>query len=198
MARFSNNRHSPTRRAALSLGAFLLAGGRARKSRADDAPRLADLAAIRPLVPPVAVPGTIAWTAYPPDGAACGVRRTIADERGHAVLVNVWATWCGPCVTEMPALAELARRGAAAGIAVRPVSIDFGGAAAVQAFYARAGITGLPVLVDAGGSVRAGFGVAAVPVSFLIDAAGMLRARVDAAADWARPDAVPRLQALLR
>ncbi len=167
-----------------------------RKSRGDDAPKLADLAAIRKLTPPVAVPGTLAWREFAADGSG-GTPRTIADERGHAVLLNVWATWCGPCVTEMPALAELARRGAAAGIVVRPVSIDFGGAPAVHAFYARAGIAGLPILVDAGGSVRSGFGVAAVPVSFLIDAKGMLRARLDAAADWTRPDAVSRLRALL-
>ena len=172
-----------------------------RKSRAaDDAPKLADLAQLKPLVPPVAVPGTLAWHEFAPDGTgdgSGGTRRTIADERGHAVLLNVWATWCGPCVTEMPALAALARSGAAAGIVVRPVSIDFGGASAVHAFYERAGITRLPILVDADSSVRTGFGVAAVPVSFLIDAKGMLRARLDAAADWTRPDAIPRLRALL-
>lgn len=171
-----------------------------RKSRADtdaEAPPLADLAGIRKLTPPVAVPGTLAWNAFAADGTGDGTLRTIASERGHAVLLNVWATWCGPCVTEMPALATLARRGAAAGIVVRPVSIDFGGAPAVHAFYARAGITGLPILVDAGSSVRTAFGVAAVPVSFLIDANGMLRARLDAAADWTRPDAVARLLALL-
>lgn len=168
-----------------------------RKSHADEAPKLADLAAIRPLTPPVAVPGTLRWHEFAADGTGAGTVRTMADERGHAVLLNVWATWCGPCVAEMPALATLARRGEAAGIVVRPVSIDFGAGPAVHAFYARAGITGLPILVDAGSSVRTGFGVAAVPVSFLIDAKGMLRARLDAAADWTRPDAIARLQALL-
>ena len=167
-----------------------------RKSRADAAPKLAGLAELKPLVPPTAVPGTIAWNAFAADGTG-GERRTMAGERGHAVLLNVWATWCGPCVTEMPALADLGRRAAAAGIVVLPVSIDYGGAPSVHAFYARAGITGLPILADAESSVRTGFGVAAVPVSFLIDARGMLRARVDAAVDWGQGDAVGRLVGLL-
>ena len=149
-----------------------------------------------PLVPAVAVPGPIAWDEWTADGRGETVR-TLAGERGHAVLLNVWATWCGPCVTEMPAFAALAPRAAAAGIVVRPVSIDFGGAAAVRAFYQRARITGLPILVDAGSSVRAGLGVAAVPVSFLIGPDGRVRARLDAAADWTRPDALSRLRALL-
>ncbi len=62
--------------------------------------------------------------------------RSLADYAGQGVVLNLWATWCVPCVREMPALDDLAKLVAGDGIVVLPVSSDRGGAALVQRFYA--------------------------------------------------------------
>ena len=64
------------------------------------------------------------------------------------MVINLWATWCVPCVAEMPALAALSKALAPDDIAVLPLSSDRGGASVVQAFYEEHAITGLPVLLD--------------------------------------------------
>ena len=105
------------------------------------------------------------------------------------MVVNLWATWCAPCVAEMPALAALARALAPADIAVMPLSSDRGGADAVRGFYAQHGVSGLPVLLDPKGAVLRAWGVQGIPVTVLIDREGRERARLEGAADWAAPAA---------
>ena len=94
----------------------------------------------------------------------------VADHRGQVVLINYWATWCGPCVEEMPGLARLTRE--TKGLAVVGISMDEGDQGKVKAFVDRlqvpypvafpgatsqmeAGMTGLPttILVDKSGRV---------------------------------------------
>jgi cytochrome c biogenesis protein CcmG/thiol:disulfide interchange protein DsbE len=94
----------------------------------------------------------------------------MADHRGQVVLINYWATWCGPCVEEMPGLAKLARE--TKGLAVVGISMDEGNRGKVKAFVDRlqvpypvafpgamsqmtAGMTGLPttILADKSGRV---------------------------------------------
>ena len=77
-----------------------------------------------------------------------GTPRTLADYAGRGLVVNLWATWCAPCVAEMPELQELARKVAGDGILVLPLSSDRGGAEVVRRFYAANRIDGLPVLLD--------------------------------------------------
>lgn len=141
-------------------------------------------------------PQDAAWNEFGVAGAP-PIRRGFADYRGRAVLLNVWATWCGPCIGEMPSLAAFAKAARAAGIVVLPVSIDRNGADAVRPFFARSRIEGLPVLADADGSTRRAFSIGAVPVTFLVAADGTVRGRLDSGADWSRPDALPRLRVLL-
>ena len=68
------------------------------------------------------------------------------------MVINLWATWCVPCVEEMPSLAALSKTLAPDDIAVLPLSSDRGGARVVEAFYQDHGITGLPVLLDPKGA----------------------------------------------
>ena len=68
------------------------------------------------------------------------------------MVINLWATWCVPCVEEMPSLAALSKTLAPDDIAVLPLSSDRGGARVVEAFYQEHGITGLPVLLDPKGA----------------------------------------------
>lgn len=118
--------------------------------------------------------------------------RSVADEAGRPAVLNLWATWCEPCGREMPSLARLAAatRGK---LDVLPVSIDRGGAASVQAFFASHGIEGLPVLIDPSSSAMAVLGLTGLPTTFLIGADGALRARFEGAADWNSPEALAAL-----
>ena len=122
--------------------------------------------------------------------------RTLADYRGRGVVLNLWATWCGPCVAEMPALDALAAAVSADDIVVLPVSSDAGGAASVRAFYDGHDIDHLPVLLDPGGAVTQAWQVPGIPVTVIFDRSGHPRARLVGSADWSTPGAVTRVKAL--
>ncbi len=64
----------------------------------------------------------------------------MADYAGRGLVITLWATWCPPCVAEMPALDRLRAMLAPEGIAVLPLSSDRGGAAQVAPFYERLGL----------------------------------------------------------
>ena len=122
--------------------------------------------------------------------------RTLADYRGRGVVLNLWATWCGPCVAEMPTLDALAAAVSADDIVVLPVSSDAGGAASVRAFYDGHDIDHLPVLLDPGGAVTQAWQVPGIPVTVIFDRSGHPRARLVGGADWSTPGAVARVKAL--
>ncbi|HEY0206816.1 MAG TPA: TlpA disulfide reductase family protein [Acetobacteraceae bacterium] len=125
---------------------------------------------------PVAVPELQLTGA---DGAAHGLDRYA----GHGVVLNLWATWCVPCVAEMAALDELARK-VDGDITVLALSSDRGGAAAVERFYRERGIRSLPVLLDPRGAAGRALGARGIPTTLLIDRTGRERARLEGAADW--------------
>lgn len=120
--------------------------------------------------------------------AADGTARTLADYAGKAVVLNLWATWCVPCVREMPALDDLAKMVAGDGIVVLPVSSDHGGAAAVQRFYAEHGIENLPILLDPMSAMAHALNVRGIPTTFLIDKNGNELGWLEGSADWSAPD----------
>ncbi|MFT8422141.1 MAG: TlpA disulfide reductase family protein [Gluconacetobacter sp.] len=126
-----------------------------------------------------------------------GATRHLADWRGRIVVLNLWATWCQPCVAEMPALAALARQVAPAGdIAVRPVSIDHGGGDLVRRFYRTHGIAGLPVLCDPHMQIPTALREDGVPVTLVIDRAGREVARVVGPVRWDPPSTPERVRGL--
>ncbi len=120
---------------------------------------------------------------------------TQAEFRGRALVVNLWATWCPPCVAEMPALDRAAAALAADGILVLPLSSDRGGAAVVQAFYERTGVRHLRVWLDPRGAAARAMGARGLPTTVIIDRAGVERARLEGDAAW---DAPPFLAAIRR
>jgi thiol-disulfide isomerase/thioredoxin len=96
--------------------------------------------------------------------------------RGHTVLLNVWATWCGPCRREMPALERLsvAQKGR-----LTIVAVDQGeDAATVQRFARRFGIT-FPIALDKDQRLGTALHLAGLPSSFFIDGDGIVRDGVD-------------------
>jgi thiol-disulfide isomerase/thioredoxin len=125
-----------------------------------------------------------------------GAHKTLADYAGHGLVVNLWATWCGPCVAEIPSFAAVAPVLRRSGILVLPISIDINGLAAVKPFYARTGITGLPILLDTSGGTMDTLNANGVPVTVIINAAGQMVARVDGAADWNTPGTIKALRIL--
>jgi thiol-disulfide isomerase/thioredoxin len=127
---------------------------------------------------------------------AQGKPHYLAEFAGHPVLLNLWATWCAPCVAELPSLATLARNGAKEGLIVLPVSTDRGGAPVVQRFYQSHGITGLDVWLDPKGEALEALAARGVPTTLLIDRAGRERARLEGAADWASPAALVAINKL--
>ena len=121
---------------------------------------------------------------------ADGNARSLADYAGKGVVLNLWATWCVPCVREMPMLSDLAKLVAADGIVVLPVSSDRGGAAVVKRFYGEHGIDNLPVLLDPSGAMARGLDVRGIPTTLLIDRTGQEVGWLEGSADWSSADAV--------
>lgn len=167
--------------AGAAAGGTLAAGLLPRKLRAAEL-QSAD-AKLKPVTPPVAPPAIHFVDAD-------GKTHTLGEYHGRGVVVNLWATWCPPCVEEMPSLAALAKALAADHIAVLPLSSDHGGAKAVEAFYARRGITDLPVLLDPAGAAARALLAPGLPTTVVIDRAGKERARLEGGANWSSPAAV--------
>ncbi len=94
----------------------------------------------------------------------------LADHRGEVVLINYWATWCGPCQEETPGLASLARELGPRGLAVVGVSMDTGDRTKVRDFVARFQVS-YPVVFPEAMS-QLGSGMAGLPTTILVDRNG--------------------------
>lgn len=182
------------RRSVLAAGGTLLAGTLARKwlpaAAAQDAHPPVQPFSVLKSHPPSILP-RIAFTDA--DGGTSGLDRFA----GHGIVLNLWATWCIPCVAEMPSLDGLARVLAPAGILVLPVSLDHDGAARVAPFYKAHGITSLPVLLDPHSAILAALGLEGIPMTLLIDRQGREVARVQGSVDWADPKAAVTVRQML-
>jgi thiol-disulfide isomerase/thioredoxin len=124
-----------------------------------------------------------------------GAEKTLADFPGQGLVINLWATWCPPCVAEMPALERLAKTLAAERIAVLPLSSDRGGRAVVEAFYQRVGLTGLGIWLDPRGAAARAMGARGLPTTVIVDRQGQERARLEGDAAW---DTAPFVAAIRR
>lgn len=118
---------------------------------------------------------------------AAGSRHALDAFRGRYVLVNLWATWCGPCVNELPALARLATF--APGLKVVPINMDTTKVDA-GAFLKEHQASNLPVYSDSQRMMMRSFTVVSMPLTVLIDPSGKVIARAEGPADWDNPEAV--------
>lgn len=115
-----------------------------------------------------------------------GSAAELSDFRGKLVILNLWATWCEPCLREMPSLDRLQSHFGDR-IAVLGVSEDRGGAKAVGPFIAKLGLKSVKLYVDPKSELGHALEVQGLPTSFLIDHDGKVLGRVEGEADWDSP-----------
>ncbi len=119
------------------------------------------------------------------------------DFRGRYVLLNFWATWCGPCKMEMPSLETLYRKFRASKLAVVGVSNDMFGATVVKPYVESQGLT-FPVLLDPGSDVSNSFRVLSLPTTYLIDPDGNIIGEQSGAENWSAPETLQYFEDLLK
>ena len=109
--------------------------------------------------------------------------------RGQPMIVNIWATWCAPCIAELPSLNQLSRDYAGR-IKVVAISVDRD-AGEAQGFLDKIGATALPLYHDNSFAVASKDGLAAngIPLTVMYNAGGREIARVQGEADWQSPEA---------
>ena len=107
----------------------------------------------------------------------------LSDLRGKTVFLNFWATWCEPCLEEMPAMERLAQTYRARGLVVLALSADREGASVVRPFIKRHGLT-FQVGLDPTQAVARSYRVWALPSTFILDRTGARVFQAQGARDW--------------
>jgi peroxiredoxin len=125
-----------------------------------------------------------------------GRRVQLSALRGKVVFINVWATWCQPCIDEMPTIQRLYDLLQARGLEVLAVSLDPLGEQVVAPFMRNYQLT-FPVLLDPGSSVERLYGTTGVPESFIVDKRGVLVEKVVGPRDWSHPQMLAMFERLL-
>lgn len=123
-----------------------------------------------------------------------GKRVTLADFKGKVVLLNIWATWCPPCVREMPTLDKLQKQLGGKQFAVVPLSVDKGGIFTVKSFYEDNFIGHLPIYVDPTTDVLDTLNILGTPTTVLIDKQGKEIARTMGPEDWSQPGVIAQIR----
>jgi thiol-disulfide isomerase/thioredoxin len=108
----------------------------------------------------------------------------IADFTGQARLINLWATWCAPCVKEMPSLDRLQEAMPRDRFLVMPISVDGPSKAKVKPFYKERNLLDLHIYYDKNRNAMSVLGVSLLPTSILVDPAGRELGRLEGDADW--------------
>jgi thiol-disulfide isomerase/thioredoxin len=121
---------------------------------------------------------------------ATGKARTLAEFRGKALLVNLWATWCVPCRKEMPALDRLQATRGGPDFQVVVLSLDRGGPDVVSTFFTEIGIANLDIYVVDMAAVRSAVGLFGLPTTLLVDRDGREVSRVVGPAEWDSPEKI--------
>jgi cytochrome c biogenesis protein CcmG/thiol:disulfide interchange protein DsbE len=117
--------------------------------------------------------------------AVDGQHVTLAAQRDHVVVLNFWASWCEPCMSELASLNELANKGGD----VKVLGVNYmEGAAAIRRVVANASLD-FPILRDRDGAAFKAWTSGVLPTSILIDRRGRPRIQIEGALDWTGPEA---------
>lgn len=125
-----------------------------------------------------------------------GRETRLAELRGRVVIVNFWATWCPPCVEEMPALNRLHELLRDDGALVVGISVDED-AAAYERFLAEHRIA-FPNLRDPDRRIASAFGTSMYPETYILDTRGRIARKIIGAQDWASPEHVAYIRELAK
>lgn len=139
-----------------------------------------------------APPGVVAVGAIAPDFRAAvigkpGQYKTIADYRGQVVLINLWATWCVPCITEMPSIQRLYDRYRDRGFKVAGIAVDDPPFAdRVASFVTQHQLT-FEILHEGSGRIEQDYRSRGIPATYVIGREGRIRMIRQGATDWDTP-----------
>ena len=125
-----------------------------------------------------------------------GNMTSLSQLRGKVVLLNFWATWCGPCRVEMPAMEQLYQSFPRREFEILAVSTDAQGAAVTRPFQKQMGLT-FPILHDSEYRTGLAYGARTLPITFMLDRQGIVRQKIFGARDWASPEARELIHALM-
>ncbi len=111
---------------------------------------------------------------------------TLSQYRGQVVVLNFWATWCAPCVEELPSLVEMQRRMKAKGVTVLAVSVDVDDSAYRQ--FVKDHNVSLLTVRDPDQKSNSLYGTSKFPETYVIDRNGVMRRKFIGAVDWTEPE----------
>ncbi len=126
-----------------------------------------------------------------------GAKYSLKDLHGKVVLLNLWATWCGPCRHEMPWLDQLKGKFRDRQFEVLAISIDRGGLEKPRRFFDQIKIRNLALYGDPTGRLAAKLRAFGMPTTILIDRAGRELGRIAGPAEWASSDAIAFIEAAI-
>ena len=122
---------------------------------------------------------------------------SLSDYRGNVVLVNIWATWCPPCVDEMPSMERVYKELKSENFEILAVSIDSLGTKAVAPFMKKYNLS-FPALMDPDGTIQTLYQTTGIPESYIVNQEGILIKKIIGPRDWATPEVVGFFRDLLQ
>jgi len=121
----------------------------------------------------------------------------LSELNGQARLINLWATWCAPCVKEMPSLDRLQAEMPRDRFLVIPISLDGPSKPKVAPFYKEQNLISLRIFYDKGRKAMSTLGVTLLPTSILVDPEGRELGRLEGDADWDTPEGLALMRAAM-
>ncbi|WP_291298888.1 TlpA disulfide reductase family protein [Elioraea sp.] len=125
-----------------------------------------------------------------------GREHRVADFAGEVLVINLWATWCPPCVAEMPTLDRLQAMLGGERVRVLALSQDRGGAAVVRRFYDQTSVRHLPIWLDPRGAASRILGARGLPTTLIVTRDSREAMRLAGEAEWDAPAMVKLIRAI--
>lgn len=127
-----------------------------------------------------------------------GELKSLADYRGQVVVMNLWATWCAPCVKELPSLIRLQADMNRDDVRMLPVSMDVGKTSGdIRAFWQRHDLKPIPVFIDTFNEVALHLPLEGMPTTIIFNRDGGMIYKMVGDTDWSSPKAIRFINTLL-